>query len=319
MELRHLRYFLAVAEHQGFRKAAQALRVSHPSLCEQIIDLEREIGTRLFERTNHHVSLTAAGDTFVAGARRTLKSAHQAVEAAQQASRDYRGELRIANVGLICPSILARLISKFRERFPKVEVSILQQNNFTWIEAVQKRAEIGIGYLPAELTNRTVGALSRLIVATAPVGIAMAATSEKDHCGGIKLQDFAREPFLILDPSYAPGYLEWTRSILLQAGFEPAKTILVDSAEAYFTLIRAGVGVGLLTPLHFGNQTGGISFHKLTESFADFPLSLVWDALRASPLVNDFLRMVREILPKANGSLATNSPDHLVISMANGS
>jgi DNA-binding transcriptional LysR family regulator len=55
MELRHLRYFLAVAEHQGFRKAAQALRISHPSLCEQIIDLESEIGTRLFERTNHHV------------------------------------------------------------------------------------------------------------------------------------------------------------------------------------------------------------------------------------------------------------------------
>jgi DNA-binding transcriptional LysR family regulator len=170
MELRHLRYFLAVAEHQGFRKAAQALRVSHPSLCEQIIDLEGEIGTRLFERTNHHVSLTAAGTTFVAGARRTLKSAHQAVEAAQQASREYRGELRIANVGLICPSILARLISTFHERFPKIEVSILQQNNFTWIEAVQKRAEIGIGYLPTELTTRTVGALSRLIVATAPVG-----------------------------------------------------------------------------------------------------------------------------------------------------
>jgi len=57
MELRHLRYFLAVAEHQGFRKAAQALRVSHPSLCEQIIDLEREIGARLFERTHHEVCL----------------------------------------------------------------------------------------------------------------------------------------------------------------------------------------------------------------------------------------------------------------------
>lgn len=86
MELRHLRYFLAVAEHQGFRRAAQTLHVSHPSLCEQIIDLEREIGTQLFERTNHHVTLTAAGHSFVAGARRTLKCALQAVETAQQAS-----------------------------------------------------------------------------------------------------------------------------------------------------------------------------------------------------------------------------------------
>jgi DNA-binding transcriptional LysR family regulator len=129
MELRHLRYFLAVADHQGFRKAAQALRVSHPSLCEQIIDLEREIGARLFERTNHQVCLTAAGHTFLAGARKTLKCAFEAVQTTQQASRDYRGELRIANVGLMCPSLLARLIYAFRERFPTVEVSILQQNN----------------------------------------------------------------------------------------------------------------------------------------------------------------------------------------------
>jgi DNA-binding transcriptional LysR family regulator len=121
MELRHLRYFLAVAKHQGFRKAAQALPVSHPSLCEQIIDLESEIDTRLFERTNHHISLTAAGHTFVAGARRTLACARQAVASAQQASRDYRGELRIANVGLMCPSLLAHLIGAFRQRLPMVE------------------------------------------------------------------------------------------------------------------------------------------------------------------------------------------------------
>jgi DNA-binding transcriptional LysR family regulator len=205
MELRHLRYFLAVADHQGFRKAAQSLRVSHPSLCEQIIDLETEIGTRLFERTNHHVSLTAAGHTFVAGARKTLKCALQAVETAQKASREYRGDLRIANVGLMCPSILAHLISEFRERYPKVEISIVQRNNFKWVEGAQKRAELGIGYLPAESASRPVGTLRSSAIATAPVGIAVAAaTAEHDHRGPAKLVDFAREPFLILDPKYHP-------------------------------------------------------------------------------------------------------------------
>jgi LysR family transcriptional regulator, benzoate and cis,cis-muconate-responsive activator of ben and cat genes len=309
MELRHLRYFLAVAEHQGFRKAAQSLRVSNPSLCEQIIDLETEIGTRLFERTNHRVSLTAAGHTFVAGARKTLRCALQAVETAQKASREYRGELRIANVGLICPSILAQLISGFRKRYPKVEVSILQQNNFKWVEGAQRRAELGIGYLPAESASRPVGALRSSVIATAPVGIAVAATVKHDHQGPATIVDFAREPFLILDPKYAPGYLEWTRSIFLQTGFKPAKTILVDSAEALFTLIGAGVGVGLLSPLHFGAQSVGVSFRKLAESVADFPLSLVWNPERGGPLVNDFLTMARQILPKQEGilRLATHS------------
>jgi DNA-binding transcriptional LysR family regulator len=303
MELRHLRYFLAVAEHQGFRRAAQTLHVSHPSLCEQIIDLEREIGTQLFERTNHHVTLTAAGHSFVAGARRTLKCALQAVETAQQASMDYRGELRIANVGFMCPSILAHLICAFREHFPKVEISILQQNNFKWVEAVEKRAELAIGYLAGESTDRLVGSLKSLIIATAPIGVAVAATVEQTNKGAAKLQDFAHEPFLILDPKYAPGYVEWTRSIFVQTGFEPVKTILVDSAEVFFTLISARVGVGLLSSLHFGNQSAGVCFRELAESLAHFPLSLMWDPQRASPLVNGFLSIARQLLPTPNGAL----------------
>jgi DNA-binding transcriptional LysR family regulator len=308
MELRHLRYFLAVAEHQGFRKAAQALRVSHPPLCEQIIDLESEIGTRLFERTNHHVSLTAAGHTFVAGARRTLKCALQAVASAQQASRDYRGELRIANVGLMCPSLLAHLIGAFRQQFPKIEVSIQQQNSFKWIQAAQKRADLGIGYLAAaESAGHPNGALKNWIIATAPAGVAAAATVEQTYRGAAKLQDFATEPFLILDPKYAPGYQEWTHSIFLRAGFEPVKTILVDSAEVFFTLICAGVGVGLLSPLHIGSQSAGVCFRKLTESATHYPLSLVWDPQGASPLVNDFLKVVRQVLPKPNVAFMLNN------------
>jgi hypothetical protein len=82
-------------------------------LCAQIIDQETEFGTRLLERTNQRVSLTVAGRSFVSGARKTLESALQAVETAQQASLNYRGELRIANVGLVCPALLAQLISAF--------------------------------------------------------------------------------------------------------------------------------------------------------------------------------------------------------------
>ena len=303
MELRHLRYFLAVAEHQGFRKAALFLRVSHPSLCAQIIDLETEIGTRLFERTNQRVSLTAAGHTFISGARRTLESALQAVETAQQASMDYCGELRIANLDLMCPALLAQLIGAFRERFPKVEISIQQLNSFKWIQGTQKRADIGIGYVATVSSGGPIGTLKSWIIASAPVVVAVAGTAGQAPRGTAKIQDFAHLPFLVLDPKHAPGYFAWTRSVFLQSGFEPVKTILVDSAEALFTLICAGVGVGLLSPLHFGGQSAGICFRKIMEPVAPFPLSLVWDPQGSSPLVDDFLRLVRQILPKSDGTL----------------
>jgi DNA-binding transcriptional LysR family regulator len=81
----------------------------------------------------------------------------------------------------------------------------------------------------------------------------------------------------------------------------------VDSAEAFFTLICAGVGVGLLSPLHFGGQSAGVSFRELSKSVGHFPLSLVWDAQRTSPLVNDFLAIARQVLPKPNGASMLNN------------
>jgi DNA-binding transcriptional LysR family regulator len=119
-------------------------------------------------------------------------------------------------------------------------------------------------------------------------------------------------------PKYAPGYLEWTRSIFLQTGFEPVKTILVDSGEALFTLISARVGVGLLSSLHFGGQPGGVCFRKLPDPVGQFPLSLVWDTQRSSPLVNDFLGVLREALPKPIGALRLNNHRRPVPAAING-
>ena len=303
MELRHLRYFLAVAEHESFRKAAQALRISHPSLCAQIIDLEQEVGARLFERTNRHVFLTVPGHTFLTGARRTLKCAIQTIEATQQASRGHHGPLRIANVGLICPSLLAHLIRAFRERYIKVQISVMQQNRLAGIEAVLEKGGLCIGCLAPESKSRRIGTLKSWVVATAPVGVAIAATLGNNQNSPANLKDFANETFLILDPKYAPGYLDWVRSVFRQTRFDPAKMLTVDSAESLFTLLSARAGVALLSPLHFEGQREGVCFRKLTETITDFPLSLMCDQKRASPLVNNFLEVVQEVLSGANGTL----------------
>ena len=240
------------------------------------------------------------------------------MESAQQAATEYRGELRIANVGLMCSSLLAPLICAFRERFPKIEVPILQETDFKWAEAVQQRAEVGVGYVSPGTASLPAGALKSWVIATAPIGVAVAATVEQSRQGAAQLQDFADQPFLVLDPKYAPGYLEWTRSIFLQTGFEPVKTILVDSGGALFPLISAHVGVGLLSSLHFGGQPGGVCFRKLTDPVGQFPLSLVWDTQRSSPLVNDFLGVVREALPKPIGALRLNNHRRSVPAAING-
>jgi DNA-binding transcriptional LysR family regulator len=208
----------------------------------------------------------------------------------------------------MCPPLLARLIRAFRERFPNVQVSIIHQNNFEGIETILERAELGIGYLAPESAKRSFGVLNSWVIAAAPIGIATAPTTKPKKRGSVTLSEYAEEPFLILDPRYAPNYLDWVRSIFLQTGFEPAQTIPVDSAEGLFTLISAGAGVALLSPLHFEGGRKGVCFRKLTETVDDFTLSLIWNAQRANPLAHNFLDVVKQVLPEHDDASATALP-----------
>jgi DNA-binding transcriptional LysR family regulator len=120
------------------------------------MDLEQEVGVQRRNRT-----------CFLAGALQTLKHAKQTLETTQQTSRGCQGVLRIANIGLLCPTLLATLIRSFRERFPKVQILLLQQNGVEEVETVLERAHLGIGFL----TCRRLEAFESRVIATASVGV----------------------------------------------------------------------------------------------------------------------------------------------------
>jgi DNA-binding transcriptional LysR family regulator len=116
MELRHFRYFIAVAEESSLRRAAHRLHVSQPALSQQISDLEDEVGLKLFKRNSRGVELTEAGRAFLTGGRRVLVAAKQAVEQAQEAAKGERGRLVIGSVGPSTASFLPVVLSQFREQ-----------------------------------------------------------------------------------------------------------------------------------------------------------------------------------------------------------
>jgi DNA-binding transcriptional LysR family regulator len=143
MELRHLRYFVAVAEALSFRKAAVRLSVSEPALSQQVADLEEELGLRLMNRNSRRVELTEIGRVFLVGARRTLASAKEAVVQAQEAAVGERGRLAIGCIGQLVPAFLPDALAHFRERYPLVEVS----DDRTQVEALANGTiMLGIGW-----------------------------------------------------------------------------------------------------------------------------------------------------------------------------
>src|SRR6516225_5049875 len=147
MELRHFRYFIAVAEESSLGRAAHRLHVSQPALSQQIGDLEDELGLRLLTRNSRGVELTEAGRVFLIGGRRVLVAAKQAAEQAQEAAKGERGRLVIGSLGAATISFLTGVLSRFREQHPQVEITLLHMNNRAQVEAVLDGSiMLGIGY-----------------------------------------------------------------------------------------------------------------------------------------------------------------------------
>jgi DNA-binding transcriptional LysR family regulator len=128
MELRHLRYFVAVAEELSFRRAADRLNVSHPALSQQIQDLEDELGFKLFDRNSRQVELTEVGRVFPGGTQRAIQAAKQAVTLAQEAAKGERGRLIIGCIGPLVGSFLPNALVRFRQGRPLVEVTVSHMN-----------------------------------------------------------------------------------------------------------------------------------------------------------------------------------------------
>jgi len=146
MELRHLRYFVAVAEELHFGRAARRLGIAQPPLSQQIKALEEEIGAVFLKRTKRQVDLTAAGRVFLIEARKTLAQAEQAVRAAQRAAR---GEIGQLSVGFVCSAVYGKVPSIFRlmrSRYPEVSLLLQELTSEEQVEAMKKN-EIDIGLI----------------------------------------------------------------------------------------------------------------------------------------------------------------------------
>ncbi len=153
MELRHLRYFMVVAEELNVRRAAQHLHLSQPPLSQQIRDLEAELGTKLFDRGNRRLVLTPAGKSFSKEAREILARVERAAQLALAASRGEAGQLKIACLppmgGLFLPSAMR----DFRERFPVVDLTILDMAPWEQITALMD-GRIDLGFMPLQVVER---------------------------------------------------------------------------------------------------------------------------------------------------------------------
>jgi DNA-binding transcriptional LysR family regulator len=297
MELRHLRYFSAVAEDLSFRRAARRLHVSEPALSQQIGDLEDELGLRLFDRNSRGVELTEVGRVFLVGARRALVSVEKAIAQAKEAAAGDRGRLSIGTIAPITQAFLPDALARFRELFPLVEVSVSYMDNRTQTDALLNGTiMLGIGY--PSLSMEESDLLSIELLLRSPICIACPKNRWPAKRNRPALSDFRYDNFLAFS-EFAEDYMDMVRKICRRgAGFEPTLLPVADSFESLIGMVAAGRGV-FLCPEAIRDRAVGVNFQVLGGSKGEFELFLV---RRKEPepaaTVNNFVKILFEAVQR---------------------
>ena len=292
MELRHLRYFRAVAESRGFREAARRLHVVQPALSQTVSDLERELGVQVLVRNSRTLRLTAEGEVFLKEVKQILEHADRAVELARRASRGEIGALSIGFLGSATAFFLPRIIREYRRRFPGVRVSLHEMAPVPQIEGL-RAGRLDVGFTRPVLA--TDGAWLRSeclyrdpLLAVLPEGHRAAARE------AVAVKDLADEPFVLFHRAGAPELFDGIVGLCGRAGFAPRVVNEADLMQTVLTLVEAGEGVALV-PACVGNlRASGVVLRPVEPDTVRIPLAMVWPAARESPVLRSFLDLVRE-------------------------
>lgn len=249
MELRHIRYFVAVAEELHFARAAGRLHIEQSPLSRAIKDLEYDLGAQLLERTTRHTSLTWAGEVFLDEARRILASVNRAKAAVKSAAMGYRGHLRIALSDGIAQPRLATLLARCRVEDPEVEIRIIVVPISQQLKYLRNNL-LDAGFA---LTSEVGDGLTADPVWTDPVVVAVPARHPLLAHKSIALEDALQYPLILCHPEVCSGFYQQVEAFLRAVDIRPIVADQVASLEVVLTLVGAGYGIGFAMESQMGN------------------------------------------------------------------
>ncbi|MGH9837458.1 MAG: LysR family transcriptional regulator [Blastocatellia bacterium] len=298
MELRHLRYFTAVAEELHFGRAAARLHMAQPPLSQHILNLEKEIGVKLFERTKRKVELTAAGRALLDEARLILTHAERAVRTAQRAARGKIGRLAVGFVMSATCSVLPEILQVFRARFPAVELVLQETTTGEGIAALQEgrmhlcflRLPVnsgGPGGTDKELKTETV--LRERIILALPGNHRLAGQTK------VSLRALSGEPFVIFPRNQGSGFYDQIVSLCHGAGFNPRVVQEATQMQTILSLVAAGIGIALIPATVQSLRGEGVIYKPLREQTPATGIAIVWRKDDSATVLENFLTIVREV------------------------
>jgi DNA-binding transcriptional LysR family regulator len=303
MELRHLRYFVAVAHYLNYSESSRRLHVAQPAISQTILDLEDELDVKLLLRTKRSVQLTAAGTAFLREAEEILRRAHEAQQLAQRAARGEVGILGIGFFGTAFAPILPKLVQAYRRKFPNVELRLFELNPDQQLVAFDE-GRIDLGFTRRLPSDRR-AEFEEEVVYTDQLAIALPAAHPLARHKVIRLKSLASESFVQFHRNGAPGLFDEVIAVCRRAGFAPRIIHEPNLMATAMTLVESGLGVSLIPRCVRTLNRPQAVIRPIAPKSAPIPLCVIWRKSAHNPALGAFLDILRAATPAIRTQMET--------------
>lgn len=292
MELRQLKYFIAVAEELHFGRAAESLHLSQPALSKQIQALEDSLKIQLLERTKHYCRLTIAGKKFLETAHRILQEMEEGIQITRQVAEGQMGRVRIGFTEATLYSLAPTIFKTYREDYPQVDLILTSGGTEANVEALRThRIDAGFVYLPIREPSLSVYPLyEETYIAALPSSHRLAKQKQ------ISLPSLANEPLIFYPRSLAPVLYSYFIQCCEQAGFLPKIVQEAEPSQTSLGLASAGVGITFVLSALQNLTVKGVVYRPLIGNFLTLKLALAWRGSESSPVVHEFIKVLKNII-----------------------
>jgi DNA-binding transcriptional LysR family regulator len=292
MEMRQLHYFLAVAEHRHFTRAAEAVHVSQPSLSVQVAALEEELGTPLFDRLGKQVALTEAGEVFREHVLRVLRELEQGVQAVRELKGGERGRLLVGTLSSVNLYLIPPLVCRFRERFPNVHLQVQARPSGDIVaDLLANRLDLGLCLLPVpDERLASIPLFHETLALVAPAGF-------RPPKARLRMKDLARFPLVLMPADYC--LRKMVEEECREAGVRPQVSVEMTSPEGILEAVKQGAGLTILPELYVRHthRGGALQVIELYDPVPRHPVGLVHLANRSLGIAaQEFIRLCRSTL-----------------------
>jgi len=290
MELRHLRYFVVLAEQRHFGRAAEILHMAQPPLSQQIKAMEEELQVTLFDRSVRPIDLTPAGKTLLREARQILQQMSRAQAMTKRVGRGQEGSLAIGVTGSAAAEFLPPILEAFYERWPEVTLSLREMSSPAQLLALEK-GEIHLGFVRPPILDDTLGIR---LVHQEPFLAALPDNHPLAGSAGIRLADLNGAALVIFDRDEAPGFRDLIMHLCQSAGFFPGRVQEAHQMVTMLALVAARIGVALVPRSARHLTPERVVLRPILDDTPLIELYAAWPRDRHSVLIEELLAVIDE-------------------------